>query len=416
MSRATNEYIAQGLSNLLGGYAQGYAKVKETEDIERVINDPNATLIQKVNAISKRNPKAGAEMLKQYNQQSLIAQIDSDLQNRLNPNQEYRPNSAQDAAQNATNLRFPTSEIPGIGMNAPPGTQMPEPEMNVPLETAPQNPVDDLRRKADAYRKAADQATKAQLSPQTVQNYRSQAEAFEADARAKEKLERQNLLADKKQLFDIHQSEKAEFKDLQKSAHNAKIKLQARDVMRSQLATGKLDPKSVRNIAANFFKGHPTLEGLFTTPEREVFKSAGITQFEGMKDVFGSKSFTDADLAVAATKIMDPSKPVAANLAIADFWDFSDKMKVEEAKIAQQVKKENGGYLPINWKEQVDERMQERFGDEVGEIVRNAATEAGTRPLKIIDGKVAMISKEGKRKLIPIEDMKSALLAEGLPE
>ena len=313
----------------------------------------------------------------------------------------FSPNGPAQAARNATAL----------------DQQMPSPNMAGSAQGAPQAQAPqqiDPERRALAFEQAAMESAADGDHPNAVQ-YANKAKQIRADMRAEKIAETKKEIKDKEIALEIHKSEKKAYDELASEGEQAKKTSRARQTMIDQLATGKLNPKNARNLFANMFKGSPLLEGLFTTPEREVFKSAGVTQFEGMKDIFGVR-LSDADLAIASTKVMDPSKPVEANLAIAKYWDFADKMKIEEANIAREVKKENGGFLPINWRELVHDKMSERFGDEAEQVVKEAANEGGSKPLKIIDGKIAIVAPDGRRKLVPQKDLNKYLLAGGIPE
>ena len=332
-------------------------------------------------------------------------------------NQNVAPTTAQPGAEGTPTQRPFTINGPANASRNATALNMPQQNPNMAGDVpqgAPQQQQIDPLQEAAALDQAAQEAASIGNSPLANQ-YGNRANQIRKDVRAQTKAEADKEARQEKTLLAIHKTEKAAYDELEKEAKQAKTTSRARDTMIAQLGSGKLNPKNFRNLIANMFKGNPVLEGLVTTPEREVFKSAGISQFEGMKDIFGVR-LSDADLAIAATKVMDVTKPIEANLAIAKFWAFSDKMKIQEANIAREVKKENDGFLPINWREQVHERMQERFGDEAVQVTEAAANEGGSRPLKIIEGKIAITTPEGKRKLIPQEQLKQALLAGGIPE
>lgn len=423
---------------------QKYVKDKKLESAQKVVNDPHSTPIQKALALASiGQEKLGSDVYKKAADESLIGGVEQRLQQRLQGGTAQEPardrswvpdmtgrtppirdagqaSSAQPAAQG-----FGSPTQPGFTPGAPSraasnataiDSQIPSaPPMRPPAPMAPQVAPQEVapEEKAEAYDEAARELAKT--NPSLARFYENKSNNIQKSIRADKIADAKRDALASKALLDIHKSEKAAYDNLESEGQQAKKTSRARETMIAQLATGKLNPGNLKNLFANMFKGSPTLEGLFTTPEREVFKSAGISQFEGMKEIFGVR-LSDADLAIASTKVMDPTKPVAANIAIAKYWDFSDKMKIQEANIAREVKKENNGFLPINWREQVHERMQERFGDEAQKITQDAASEGGSRPLKIIDDKVAIIAPDGRRKLVPQQDLKKYLLAGGMPE
>jgi len=442
-------------SNALGAAVQGYTQNKKMEAARAILNDPKSTPIQQALALAEMGQeKLGSEVYKGSVKEAEIAAKGANkagIQERLQQNLGIGQNQGQQDesrdrswvpdmsgrtppirdAGNATSAQpgaegtgSPTQ--PGFSPNGPAQAarnataldqQMPSPNMAGSAQGTLQSQGSqqvDAERQALAYEQAAMESADDGDHPNAVQ-YANKAKQIRADIRAEKIAETKKEIKDKEIALEIHKSEKKAYDDLAAEGEQAKKTSRARQTMIDQLATGKLNPKNARNLFANMFKGSPLLEGLFTTPEREVFKSAGVTQFEGMKDIFGVR-LSDADLAIASTKVMDPSKPVEANLAIAKYWDFADKMKIEEANIAREVKKENGGFLPINWRELVHDKMSERFGDEAEQVVKEAANEGGSKPLKIIDGKIAIVAPDGRRKLVPQEDLNKYLLAGGIPE
>ena len=95
-----------------------------------------------------------------------------------------------------------------------------------------------------------------------------------------------------------------------------------------------------------------------------------------MKNTFGTR-LSDADLKLASNKVPDPSKSEEANKKIIEFWRFFDQMNIEKEKIAREVTKENGNFRPIDFEEQVQQRLDDRFGDEAQKHV-NEVNEADT--------------------------------------
>lgn len=438
----------EGPTGVIGAMLRANESVaahRATQDAERVILDPKASDMQKAIAWNKLNPQAASALVKSIGSQQNISTIESNLQNRLNKirggsNLSNMPNIPTSGNQNDYDIE---QQLPAQGNQAPtiaqPGeegtpTQRPftvggpqnasrnqirlTPQAPPMMLNAPQgssqvsqmDPREQALAEADAFDDAASAAAK-DGNVALQRDYQAKADQRRKDIREGIKADRKEAQDDKKQVVKIHTLEKPAYDSLEKDSQQAKKTMRARKTMVDQLP--HLNNKNWKNLLANVFKDRPLLEGLFSTPEREIFKSAGITQFEGMKEVFGVR-LSDADLAVAATKVMSPEKSPEANRAIAEFWDFSDKMKVEEANIAREIKKQNGGFLPIDWRERTHDIMQERFGDEAERITKAAANEGGSKPLKVVNGKVEIITPDGPRVWVPENQIKTALLNGGI--
>ncbi len=406
MSKVNYGPILQGLFEGLGHVGGAYIKTRKESDAISTLSDPNATTVQKQAALTQLPKEKQAPYLESMKSE-IQTQRDLEIRNRVFGNR-------------ATNL--PESPLNNaFGQFGAPFGQTAQQPLQIPGVIPPQKPgelgkkpLEEMTRK-ELFEMSTLPGDEGKLWGKVYRDRLEQDKLAQQERLAIQKMEKQQNQAARQETLKIHLAEKPKYDELQQFSKDAKRSMRARDVMKAQLQSGKLDNKNIKNIFANAFKDHPVLEGLLTTPEREVFKSAGITQYEGMKDIFGVR-LSDADLAIASSKVMDPSKPVEANLAIAEYWDFLDKMKIEQAKIAQEIKRENGGLLPLDWEEQADQIMQERFGGEAQKVVENAATEGGTKQMKIVDNKVVMIAPDGTRKLVPMDQVKQAMLAGGTPE
>ena len=187
--------------------------------------------------------------------------------------------------------------------------------------------------------------------------------------------------ASPKERLEIHKLSSDIAKKINEEGESSKKRLRAFDTMEKNLASGKLDPKNFRNFLANSLQG-TTLEGLLRSPESEEFKAATFNTYEGLKNVFGTR-LSDADLRLASTKVPDITKKPESNMKIIKFLKFFDEMNVNKQKISDQILKENSGYRPIDFDQQVRERLESEFGDEAEKVVKDAARSELTG--KIID-------------------------------
>jgi len=60
-----------------------------------------------------------------------------------------------------------------------------------------------------------------------------------------------------------------------------------------------------------------------------------------------------------------------ANKAILDWQEFETKLDVDRKKIADEIRKENKGLRPIDYQNQIAQRMDQKFGKEIEEKAKN---------------------------------------------
>lgn len=124
----------------------------------------------------------------------------------------------------------------------------------------------------------------------------------------------------------------------------------------------------------------PTLAKIFTTKEQQKFITATKNLYEGVKDMFGIR-LSDADLKLIEGMMPDPSKTVEANMAAVDFLEFGAKMKKRAQQIGAEIKNNNNGFRPLRYADEIRERLDAEFGDQLIEHYQSLKNKAlGTAP------------------------------------
>jgi len=333
---------------------QEAAAIREQQANTAILNDPNATPMQKAIAASKTNPQLGAQILKQGNTSQLLADIQARYGTGQGMNQQV-PNSQQMQG----NLQQQIAEL----QNYQPG-QAPR-----------QQPPQQIRQPSPDQ---VQQQQRPRISPgEILETTAVHAPSGKALADIAKMQQKEEHIA-RQERMQIHKDLQKADNEIHNAAKTARSRQSSFNVMRKNLESGKLNPKSFENVLTTALKGS-RWENFYKNKERAEFEAAALSSFEGMKDLFGTR-LSDADLRQAAGKIPDPTKSVEANMAIIDFMDFQDKMKVAEEKVGAEIKKENGGFRPLDYQEQIRERMQQLYGNEADEIVKKAAYDGSKIP------------------------------------
>ena len=172
---------------------------------------------------------------------------------------------------------------------------------------------------------------------------------------------------------DIHKESVEYDRDTRKKAETAKKQLEAVSDIRESIKEGKTGSGGI----SRFFKGFGTIgdkiSDFFKTAEQGKFEANTPLLLEGWKDVFGVR-LSDSDLKVLLDKLPSISKSPEANEAVLKVIEKYARPLILKDEIAREVKKENGGYRPINFEDMVNERLDKRLEDERGVRVRNKTT------------------------------------------
>lgn len=202
--------------------------------------------------------------------------------------------------------------------------------------------------------------------------------------------------ANPKEKLEVHKLSSDTAKKINEEGESSKKRIRAFNTMEKNIESGKIDPRNFKNFLANSLAGS-TLEGLLRNPESEEFKAASFNTYEGLKNVFGTR-LSDADLKLASTKVPDITKTPEANKKIISFLKFFDQMNVEKQKISDEVVKENNGYRPIDFDQQVRERLDSKFGDEAERVTKEAAQSESNGKLSADDALKFLQQANGDRK------------------
>lgn len=164
---------------------------------------------------------------------------------------------------------------------------------------------------------------------------------------------------DRKEQIEFHK-ESQKFDDkLTSQAESAKKKIKAIEQQKKILPNIK---KTDRIISA-LFSG-TKYENLLKSKNAQEFDSLVLPMIEGMREMFGTR-LSDADLRIVLQKIATSEKDPNANQAILDWQLLEGKLDVEKRKIADELRRENKGLRPIDYQQQINKRMDEKFGDQI---------------------------------------------------
>lgn len=361
------QQLGQGLSNFMNNYLAG----KAVDDVTNSQEFKNSPIDQQLSILeTKTRPfgEVGQNLLqrragilqqeqkqKELDRQKKISPIIQKIQKGQQPTEEelqlFTPQEMLNLAkiqsqQNIANIRAQNKLPPG-GLSGQPVPFEVSEKMNKVLQENPGANSDQLNLAMDKA------GVPRAYSNSVIENRRRQDEAS-----PKERLE-------------IHKLTQDFSKKLNEDAESAKKRIRSFDVMEKALKSGKTDPRLFKNMLANAFGG-TYLEGLLRDPESEEFKAASFNVYEGLKNVFGTR-LSDADLKLASTKVPDITKKPESNKKIIDFLKFADQMNVEKQKVADQIIKENRGYRPIDFEQQLRDRIDSKFGKEAEEKLKEVA-------------------------------------------
>jgi hypothetical protein len=375
--------VSAGVGRGIENYAIEYTKRKDAElqeqkmvqkreqDFQK-LQDPNTPLIEKASIASQYNPQMGTQLLKEGER----AQREQHFWQSKIPQTPQQQEMRQEAPRGTYPLlnAMQTGLIPGIGANAfdqqqPQMQAMGGMQQQAPQQIAQQRQQNPLEMLADE-----DLIEGIGRLPERAPMFKAELDRREAE----KKIGQREQLLNRQERMQIHKDLQKEDHAMQAEAKTARKRISSFNVMRKNLGSGKLDPRSFKNVVTTTLKG-TRWENLLKSPERAEFEAAALSSFEGMKDLFGTR-LSDADLRQAAGKVPDPTKSIEANMAIIDFMEFQDQMKIAEEKVGAEVKKENGGFRPLDYHEQIRQRMQQAFGEEADKIIKKAAYGGSEKP------------------------------------
>ncbi len=171
------------------------------------------------------------------------------------------------------------------------------------------------------------------------------------------KIKKQELA--RKEKLDIHKESKTYDTGVTKKAESAERKIKA--INRQKQIQPNISNWD-RYIAATF--AGTRFEDLMKSQSAQEFDSLVLPMIEGQKENFGVR-LSDADLRLVLQKMATSTKHPAANKKIMEWQLLESRLDVERAKIGREVKKENEGFRPLDYEDQVSERMNQKFGEEI---------------------------------------------------
>lgn len=385
---AKSDRILQNVAGAVGGYQ----KLKATEHAQAVIANPKATPIEKAMALASiGQEKLGTEVFKKAADQSALSGIEQRLNQNLGRGQPNVPGATPPIRPNEPIATQPgateagTATQPGFTPNAPQAAARNatalQPNAQPPImagapQAAPQPQVDP-EQEAQAYEQAAMEAAKENRHDVATQ-YANKANQIRKDIRNDKQAKQKQENVDRTERLDIHNSLEKPYNKIHDEAEHAESHLRATGQAREAIASGKVGTKGIPGIARTFFKGSKW-EDYWKNPDQALLEAAALEDFVGMKEMFGVR-LSDADLRVASGKVISPYKSNEANLAIIDYREFQDKMKISKAKVADQIVEENGGFRPIDMQAQIRQRMAQLYGQEADRILENAVFEGQPVP------------------------------------
>ncbi len=160
---------------------------------------------------------------------------------------------------------------------------------------------------------------------------------------------------------EIHKETQKYDDELRTNADIAKKKLVAVEKQEALLPHIKTKDRYISALSNG-----TVFENLFKSSSAQQFDAAALPLIEGKRETFGVR-LTDSDLRVVLQKIATSDKDAEANKAILDWEKLDAQMLIAKRKIADEIRKENGGYRPIDFEEQLNNRLDEQFGDKVVE-------------------------------------------------
>jgi len=409
-------HTLQPKQDTFGKALQNVSNEMKMASAQKVINDPNSTPIQKAMALASiGQEKLGSDVYKQSAKSANVSTIDQGLQaaldsinrgggseapnipgatspireNTMPDNIGFRPSAPNRAASNAITAQM----MQGVDQNYNPYAQQEPQNVTLP-DTAtqpaqnmpPQAPVvqmspeeqeiDTLTSEADAYDRAATQY--AEVNPTQSRNLKDTANnKRKAVEKIKDRIADKQI-ANQKEKVRIDKNQEKTYNKIQNEAEHAESHLKSSAQARKAIASGNVGTKGIGGLKRAFFKGSKW-EEYFKNEDHALLEAAALEDFSGMKDMFGTR-LSDADLKVVSGKVVSPYKSNEANLAIIDYREFQDRMKIAKAEVADQIIEENGGYKPYDFSKQIRQRMGELYGDEADRVLEKALYEGKPSP------------------------------------
>jgi hypothetical protein len=456
--RAHQPVNPDAMSDEFNKAGEKYIQNKKLEAAQKVVNDANATPIQKAMALASiGQEKLGSDVYKQSAKSANISSIDQALdaalqsargggsgapnvagatapirENTPAPTTSFTPTAPTRAASNAITAQM----MQGVDQNYNPYAQNQEPQ-NVtqpntntqPQQVRPEAPpvvqvspeeqeIGYLNAEADAFDKAA--AQYADVNPTQSRNYKDTAN----NKRNQVEKIKQRMFENQKQVNKFSQDQRmkdvdAIRKDIKPYTNTEELSKNVKDLERvvELIDSGKvsLDDNYMRNFAGALLgdSRYPVLQELLKTPEQQELFSLTRKSLKPKQE--GGSNPSTKEVLLSISSIPNPYKGKRANRFIAENLLNEAIIQEEKSKAMKRfaqdkdlsyeewLDKVDSFIAPM--KEQLDSKLQRKYK------IENAKEQiAGKSPRS---GKVFVMSPEGVVGEIDRSQLNAALSSEG---
>lgn len=103
---------------------------------------------------------------------------------------------------------------------------------------------------------------------------------------------------------------------------------------------------------------------LLKSSTAQEFDSYALPQMEGLRQILGGV-LSDSDIRLIMQKVVTSSKTPQANEKIAKYLMSENNYVLDKKHIADELKRNNGGYRPANFESEIDRTFKERYGNQI---------------------------------------------------
>lgn len=390
--------LSDASTNLISGYMKGQQERKD-QDLLNQLNDPNLTPMQRIGLAAKLSKekfaslspilaayeKGQAKMQEAKQNLTLYQQLFPDMFGGGEDGQGAIPQTpAQQALPSDFNAAsapaMPNSPLANTLMHAqqmraaggqPNADMLNVGQMNQNAPAAPQVTNRRIPTQQDIIKASLLPNPNVQRALSSERDVGLRQEAAERQLAhqqqveaGKERRHQEDVgLRKEHQKLQIHQESKDYRKLIREEAQRARNQLQSFDTIEEALEKHKTGSLTFENFFKKYFKG-TFLENLALSKEGALIEAQIPTMVEGAKSLFGGV-LSDSDIAIMLGKTVDLGKDNASNKAIIGFGRMIAESKVAKERIANQVLKENKGFAPINFEQEVQERFEKKYGNKI---------------------------------------------------
>jgi len=200
--------------------------------------------------------------------------------------------------------------------------------------------------------------------------------AEEKAAREEKKFKQTQDIAERDYNLKVHGLSEDYAKKLREKADISKNRLGVIEKSKEALKKTKTGALTLQNYFKTAYKDTP-LENIALSPQGAIIEASIPSLLEGNKDIYGVR-LSDRDLAVSLGKTISLGKSNEVNMAILEFNEEMDRLRINKQKVADQIIKENNGLRPLNFEGLVDQRFDEEYGDEIEHSLAKAMKDSGS--------------------------------------